>query len=238
MSKNRELIQGFVLCAGKGTRLLPLTTIVPKCLVPVQGTPVLSKILTHLSSYGISEVICNIGDLKAQLEEFKIINNLDFIISHEHIPLGTAGGVMKCLDILEEDFCIYYGDVISNANIKKLWQFHILKNADISMFVHESLEPWTGGVVEFDNDNKVVSIEEKPQEAKPGIKINSGIMIARLDAITNMAEHNLFDLAADLLPAMLKNNYKIFALPIDENEFVYDMGTHDRLEKANKMLNI
>lgn len=238
MSKNRELIQAFVLCAGKGTRLLPLTTIVPKCLVPVQGNPVLTKILSHLRNHGITEVICNIGELKEQLENYRYENHLDFVISHESTPLGTAGGVMKCLDLLEDDFCIYYGDVISNASIKKLWEFHLEKDADISLYVHDSLEPWTGGVVKFDSDHRVISIQEKPQEALSGTKINSGIMIVQLNSITKMAEYNLFDLASDLLPAMLKYNYKIFALPISDNEFVFDMGTHERLEKANEMLNI
>lgn len=238
MSENRKLIQAFVLCAGKGTRLLPLTTIVPKCLVPVQGIPVLTKILAHLREHGLSEVICNIGDLKEQLEFYRSENNLDFVISHESLPLGTAGGVMKCLDLLQDDFCIYYGDVISNASIQRLWEFHLKKNADVTLYVHESTEPCTGGVVVFKSDYRVISIEEKPQKAASGTKINSGIMIVKLDAIVKMAAHNLFDLAADLLPAMLKNNYRIFALPIEEDEFVYDMGTHDRLEKANRMLNI
>ena len=56
MCPDERLKQAFVLCAGKGTRLFPLTTFIPKCLVPVNGEPVLTKIIKHLEFYDIKPI--------------------------------------------------------------------------------------------------------------------------------------------------------------------------------------
>ena len=140
---------------------------------------------------------------------------------------------------MNDDFIVYYGDVIANVDINRLIDFYKEKQADAALFIHQSNEPSTGGLVEFDESFKVINIIEKP---KSGFEIsnfiNSGILIIQKSSIQGYKKEDYFDLAGNLLPQMLKDNKKIYALPISDDEYVFDMGTFERLEKTTKYFSL
>lgn len=233
-----EVKQAFVLCAGNGTRLYPLTKIIPKCLVKVKGISVLTYIHEHLSKFGINNLICNIGSLKEELQLYVKENNRNIHLSHETTPLGTAGGILNALELMDDDFIVYYGDVVTNVDINRLLHLYEEKQADAALFIHQSNEPSTGGLVEFDESFKVKNIIEKPTSVESHNFINSGILIIKKSSIQKYKKEDYFDLAGNLLPQMLKDNKKIYALPINDGEYVFDMGTFERLEKTTKYFSL
>ena len=97
-------IKALLLAAGYGTRLRPITNVTPKCLVKINGKPLLSYWLKKLENLGCEEVIVNTHYLSHEviryLDKYKS-NNLKVITSHEEEILGTAGTLMKHLDFFE-----------------------------------------------------------------------------------------------------------------------------------------
>lgn len=114
-----KINQAFILAAGYGTRLRPLTLTTPKPLIPVGGKPLLGYHLNHLHTHGFNKFFINSFYLSEKIEEYISHHPLahQIIISHEEGEiLGTAGGVMKQIDQLEDLFLVVYGDNLTNID--------------------------------------------------------------------------------------------------------------------------
>lgn len=116
-------MRGFILAAGFGTRLRPLTEHVPKALVPVCGEPLLKRSLDLLNKNGIDEIAANAHYLAEQIYDFRDSSGYEFDIFHEKGEIrGTGGAFYFAKKFLNEDdaFCVVNADIVTNANIKKL----------------------------------------------------------------------------------------------------------------------
>lgn len=114
---------GFILAAGFGTRLKPLTDHIPKALVPVCGISLLERNLRFLKQQGINNLSVNVHYLPEKIYSFRELSSISFEIFNEEEKIrGTGGALYFARDYLETDemFCITNADIISNANIKKL----------------------------------------------------------------------------------------------------------------------
>ena len=121
-------IKAMVMAAGMGTRLEPLTLIMPKPLIPVLNRPLMDIILSNLSKIGVREVISNTHYLSQQIINRYTKNDLGIKFNYitEKELSGTAGGVKKCQFFFDEgeDFIVISGDVLTNADIKKGIEIH------------------------------------------------------------------------------------------------------------------
>ncbi|OHD66122.1 MAG: hypothetical protein A2176_04185 [Spirochaetes bacterium RBG_13_51_14] len=115
-------MKAFLLAAGYGERLRPLTDTIPKPLVPVMNVPSICYALTLLKESGITEIVCNIHYLHAQIEEFfqKHDNfGLNVIFSYEPRILGTGGGLMNCRGHFQEGPFVYINtDIVADIDLK------------------------------------------------------------------------------------------------------------------------
>lgn len=104
----------MVLCAGRGTRLAPLTDTVPKPLVPVCGVPILDRTLEHLVRAGVKRVVLNTHYLGERIaDHLKDRSDLDITVIHEAEVLETGGGVKNALPHLgSEPFFVINGDSV------------------------------------------------------------------------------------------------------------------------------
>ena len=121
-------MKAFLLSAGEGTRLRPLTNKIPKCLIPVNNKPLLHYWLKLCEKYGIEEALINLHHLSSQIEEFLENNHYKVKIKkvYEKKLLGSAGTIAANRDFVqgEEAFFIFYTDNLTNMNFKKMWEFH------------------------------------------------------------------------------------------------------------------
>lgn len=119
---------GFVLAAGLGERLRPLTDLVPKPLTPVMNVPALVYSLMLLREAGIEEVVVNLHHLPGAIRDYlESKNRFGFKIhySPEKEILGTGGGVKKCEHLLGGgDFALVNGDIVSDIDLRKLIDRH------------------------------------------------------------------------------------------------------------------
>ncbi len=129
MIRGRRFKTAFILGAGLGTRLRPLTEHCPKPLLDIGGRPVITYAMDHLMSVGVDRFIVNTHhcpDVYLQKFPDRIWRGLPILFRHEPILLDTAGGLKNIEDLLSEDQTIlcYNGDVLAGFPIQRLLQVH------------------------------------------------------------------------------------------------------------------
>ena len=136
--------QAVILCGGKGTRLGEQFSHVPKPLVPVDGLPLLDRILDNAAKAGIKEAILAAGHLGEQIAERYASHNPWGLKIHTHIegkPLGTAGCLHEVADLLDEDFALLYGDVFLDFDLSALIARHETEKPVATVLVRQSDHP-------------------------------------------------------------------------------------------------
>jgi len=171
-------MKAFILAAGEGTRMRPLTANIPKPLLPVANKPFLLHTLEALKTAGISEVTILLGWKGHRIRSFlSEQSDLGIKISYEEQKqrLGTANAISLARNHVDGTFISINGDVVvSGGSLIGLLDFY-KKTKTTVMAVAEVSEPSRFGVVDM-KDDKVVGLEEKPQTPKSNL-INAGIYI-------------------------------------------------------------
>jgi NDP-sugar pyrophosphorylase family protein len=157
-------MQAVILAGGKGTRLWPLTTSLPKPLVPVGDSPIIDIVLRQLKAHGFREIIISTGHL-AELIEAYCGNGrrwgLKIRYVREEKPLSTAGA-LKLIRGLDKDFLTINGDVLTTLDFRKLLAYHRRKKASATVAVCERETLVSFGVIGMDGDGLIQSYTEKP----------------------------------------------------------------------------
>lgn len=165
-------MRAFVLCAGLGTRLRPLTYILPKALLPVWGKSIIFHIFKHLGSIGVKDIIINLHHLPDKIMD--VLGNgsgfnLKIRYSFEKRLLDTGGGLKKVEWFLKHGtFIMYNCDVVTNVNLKKMLAFHKRNNNIVTLLASSKHEPKHLFV---DREGRVVSIKRKGNYAFCGVHI-------------------------------------------------------------------
>jgi len=224
--------QAFILCAGKATRLYPLTLEKPKCLLNIDNRCVLDIILEWLTLHGLNRFICNAYWKKDLIKNYAQNSKFNLDISEESDILGTCGGILNAIDMMEDNFIVVYGDTVSNVDLTRVISKYYQTNADMLIVSRTSDTPWDCGVIESDSNGKVLSIIEKPQ--KDSIKsnlVNGGILICK----KSIFNQDFFDISTDMIPHLLQNDYNIYHEQITDDEILIDMGTFKNYELAREL---
>ncbi len=222
--------RAIIFAGGKGKRLRPYTYIIPKPLMPIGEKPILELIINQLIKCGIKHititVMNNYNIFKSLLPKNKFKNvKIDFLI--ENKPMGTSGA-LKIIKNLPEEFLAMNGDIITNINFKKLYNFHKKKKSDLTMCVKTIFSKIEYGAVEIDKKNFLKSFKEKP---KIKTNINLGIYIMKKKLIKNIPSSKIFGF--DKLIKQISNK-KISVFKSDCKWF--DIGREKDLFEAKNFL--
>ncbi len=128
----------FVLGAGLGTRLKPLTDVRPKPLVPIFGKPLITFAIDHLSEVGVESFVINTHHLAPQFDEaFPAGGPISLI--HEPILLETGGGIKNAEALLgTEPFVVYSGDILTDIDLDRLIEEHFRSRNDVTLALRET----------------------------------------------------------------------------------------------------
>jgi NDP-sugar pyrophosphorylase family protein len=218
-------MKAVILAAGSGSRLQPYTTLIPKPLLPVGGKPCIRYIIDRLLKENISEIIVcvNESDLPLFLHELRDVNVI-YSISNE--PLGTAGELFNCVNLLNDDFLLHYGDELTNISYKRLIR-KFYENQGLGTLAILDRFPLPVGLVEIIN-NEIIDFKEKIN-----IPLNYWVGIAILKKeIMKYMEFGK-DLAKDVFPKIIRRGEKIYP-EIFECEWI-DIGNISRYRHARKL---
>jgi mannose-1-phosphate guanylyltransferase len=143
LMKRRRFKTAFILAAGLGTRLQPLTEGCPKPLLEIGGRPLITYAMDHLLKVGVDRFIINTHHLPgAFLEKFpeRQWRGVPIIFRREPILLDTAGGLKNIEDLLEEDEAIlcYNGDVMTDLPLQRLLEIHEQKRPEVTLVLRSS----------------------------------------------------------------------------------------------------
>jgi mannose-1-phosphate guanylyltransferase len=226
-------MKAFLLAAGYGTRLRPLTDNIPKCLVPINGKPLLNWWLDLFQHYGIQDVLINTHYLQEKVHAFiKEYNNrhTGVVIKEAYEPelLGSGGTVLANRDFIGEDrdFLICYADNLTNVNLEHLIQEHINSKNLLSMALFRSTNPCACGIADLDEYNTIIDFVEKPEHPQSNLA-NAGIYVANYKLFDYINSESFVDLGKDVLPKLINKMHGI-----EIKDYLLDIGTPESYKKA------
>jgi mannose-1-phosphate guanylyltransferase len=224
-------MKAFLLAAGHGTRLRPYTNSVPKCLLPVQGVPMLEIWLALCRRYEISEVLVNTHAHAEAVRDFVRgwKNGVQVNVVEEKELFGSAGTLRENQAWIEgeEKFWIFYADVLTCTNLNAMLRIHTTESA-ATLGVYSVPDPERCGIVSVDENGTVVHFEEKPRHPRGSLAF-AGVMIGTPALIEAIPGKPGADIAFDVLPRLIgrMRAYRI-------SEFLLDIGTLENYELAQK----
>jgi len=239
-------MKALILCAGKGTRLRPLTKDLPKSMITIKNRPILEYLILLLKKHGIQEIAVNTSYLPEKIKEyFKDGSEFGVKIkySYEDSLLGTAGALNNFKEFFNEPFFVIYGDNLTDLDLTKMQQKYKESKAFGAIYLyHEKMgdSKTTPGQVLIDKDNFVIKINENPNEnekeefATISDKFkftNAGIYIFNPE-IFDFIGPGKSDFAKQILPEVLKKRLKIYGHT--QECYIREIGQIKRYLKAKE----
>lgn len=170
-------INVFILAAGIGERLRPITDHIPKPLLPILGRPILEIILERISHLPLDKIGINLHHKKETIERW--INQSDFSERIKLFPEGTilsTGGALKNAELFLRDsiFLVHNSDILSNIELEKLFEFHLLAGNLVTLAVHDY--PEFSNLV-IDEKGYLIGILKQVQNDTENLKAFTGIAV-------------------------------------------------------------
>lgn len=223
-------MKAFLLAAGHGTRLRPLTDAIPKCLLPIRGVPILQIWLETCSYFGIEEVLINVHAHAEAVRDFLHGNShsIKVQVVEEDELLGSAGTLLKNRDWVssEEFFWVFYADVLNQANLAAMLRLHQTRYPAATIGAYRVPDPSRCGILEMAEDGTVVTFVEKPVCPRGNLAF-SGLLLGSQSLLDAIPLKKPADLGFDVLPRLAG---KMLAYPI--SDYLLDIGTMENYQIA------
>jgi NDP-sugar pyrophosphorylase family protein len=232
-------MKAVILVGGLGTRLRPLTTTIPKPMLPLLNRPFIENVLTHLHRFGIDDIILSTGYMPSIFTEFKkrmADSGIAVEVVAEDKPLGTCGAVKNVADRLDgETFMVLNGDILTDINLSHLLDYHRKKKAVVTIALTAVDDPTSYGLVPLRSDGQVEAFVEKPSwdEATTDL-INAGTYIVEPEVLDKVPAGENYSFERGLFPNLLEQGFPVYGFPA--SCYWLDIGTPEKFIRAHKDL--
>ncbi len=221
-------MKAIILAGGKGSRLAPYTTVLPKPLMPIGDIPILDVVIRQLGYYGFKDITLAVGHLAELIMAYcgdGTKYNLKLNYSREDTPLGTAGPI-TIVPNLTETFLVMNGDLLTTLNYSDILCYHQERNAIATLATYQRQVKIDLGVIEYSADNWVTNYVEKPTFH---YAVSTGIYIFEPAILNYIEPGQRFDLP-DLVLRLLDQDEKVNCYEYDG--YWLDIGRHDDYQEA------
>lgn len=214
-------MQAVVMAGGAGTRLRPLTTAVPKALLPIIDQPMLSWVLRLLELHGTDRCVVTLQHQASVVLKYfssDVSERLSVRFVTEPKPLGTAGCVRYAGTWLDpdDDVLIIAGDCLTDIDLTELMERHRQAGADLTLALARREDPRNYGVVTTDATGRVVSIVEKPSWGEVADdRVSTGIYVISPRVLQDIPADEPVDWAQDVIPRLLHDGADVYAFDLD-----------------------
>ncbi len=222
-----------IMAGGLGTRLYPLTKILPKALIPIGNQTIIERIIDSFVSWGCRSVYLILNHkadmIKAYFSEKKVDYEIHYV--QEEKFLGTGGGLSLLRELIDTTFVLSNCDILINADMDCVIKTHQKKQNDITFIGAYKNMNIPYGVIQADNEGIIKKLQEKPELS---FLTNTGVYVIEPHILKDMPQnifYNITDLAMDLR----KQGNQIGVFPITENAWL-DMGQVDEMKLMIKAL--
>jgi len=225
-------MKAMILAAGKGTRVRPITHVLPKPMIPLVRKPVMEFLVEHLRAHDIKSIMVNTSHLAPVIEEyFRDGDRFGVQMAYsfegdliggqiEGKAIGSAGGMKKIQDFsgfFDETFVVLCGDALVDIDFAQVLRFHRDRKS-IATLVLRDVPPddvSKYGVVQTDASGRIVRFQEKPtREQAVSSTINTGIYIFEPEIFQYIPSGVEFDIGGQLLPELVRNGRSIFGITL------------------------
>jgi mannose-1-phosphate guanylyltransferase len=158
-------MQALILAGGEGTRLRPLTSTIPKPVVPLVDRPFISYMLEWLRDHGVDDVVLSVGHMAAGVRNVLgdgAAYGIRLRYMEEEEPLGTGGAVKHAESLLDERFLVLNGDTLTDLDLSAQLAAHEDKGAQATLMLIEVPDPSAYGLVRLDAEGAITEFLEKP----------------------------------------------------------------------------
>jgi mannose-1-phosphate guanylyltransferase len=229
-------MKAFLLAAGYGTRLKPITDTIPKCLVPINDKPLLGWWIKLFQKHNISEVLINTHYLSHQVSDYIAglnVPGMKIKVVYEPELLGSGGTVSNNLDFVndQEDFLVCYADNLTCVDLSKLISFHQSHSEILTMGLFYTNNPSQCGIATLNEADIITQFVEKPQNPQSNLA-NAGIYVTNKEICNYFPEKTTFDFGNHVLPALI-NRMKGYVF----SEYLLDIGTLANYRQASEEWN-
>jgi len=221
-------VKAVVLVGGFGTRLRPLTLNVPKQMLPVVGVPMIERVIASLGAHGVTTAVLSLG---YKPDEFLAAYpngqcaGVELLYAVEPEPLDTAGAVrFAAVEAgFDETFIVVNGDVLTDLNVREVWDFHHSVGAEGTIALTPVDDPSRYGVVPIDASGRVEAFVEKPVPGTaPTNWINAGTYVLEPSVLQRIASDRKVSIEREVFPAMV-DDQKLYAM--QSSAYWIDAGT-------------
>lgn len=205
--------KALLLAAGLGTRLRPITDSIQKCLVPIDGKPLIEYWLDALSKAGVEEFLINTHYFADQMKEY--VENSKFknaiTLVYEEELLLTGGTILANKEFFKNDpFLVAHADNLCLCDFNAFFEAHERKpkRCEITMMTFETDTPKNCGIVDLNEEGVVIGFYEKVQNP-PSTLANGAVYIFEPNVIEYMASFHkkAVDISTEVLPHYLDKIY-------------------------------
>jgi mannose-1-phosphate guanylyltransferase/phosphomannomutase len=228
-------MKAVIMAGGFGTRIQPLTSNIPKPMIPLANRPIMLHILELLKKHGITDLVMLLYHQPDVIKNF-FREGTDFGVKIEYVTpmqdMGTAGAVKCAEKYLDERFLVISGDLLTDFNLKKIIDFHAENKALATITLTPVKDPLQFGVVITDKHKRITQFLEKPGWGEViSDTINTGIYVLEPEIFQFIPEGENFDFSQNLFPFLLENKYPLFGYPI--KGYWRDIGNTDSYREAH-----
>jgi NDP-sugar pyrophosphorylase family protein len=221
-------LKAGILAGGAGTRLYPITTYVPKALIPIGSRYVIEYIIDYLKEHGITQIVMLVSENENNLLENHLGDGSRYGVRIEYSVqerIGTAGALGAASKLLGDRFVVYYGDVLTDMDLEAMIEYHIQKKS-ICTIAMSTTVPIDYGVARVAKTGRVTYfkvIEEYP--------VSMGILVCQKEILRYCKPGT--DISQHVLPQLLRDGKPVFAYLTRKRH--YDIGTFKSLEEVRTL---
>jgi NDP-sugar pyrophosphorylase family protein len=218
-----------ILCGGRGTRLAPYTSVLPKPLLPVGERAILEIALERLRNAGFTEIALSVGYLAHLIRavvDSAPLHGLSIEYVHENEPMGTAAP-LRLVAGLDETFLVMNGDVLTTLSFANLVDFHTSHGWQLTIAAHERKTRLDYGVIDVDDAGYLRGFSEKPEVTS---MVSMGVYVMEPEVLELIPVNEPFDFP-DLVHALTRDGRDVGVYRY--SGYWRDLGRHEDYEAAN-----
>lgn len=213
-----------IMAGGKGTRLKPITNVIPKPLVPIGEKTILETIMDQFESIGCTKFYMSVN-YKAEMMKYylsQLDHHYDIEFFQEEKPLGTIGSVSLLKGKIDTPFFVSNCDSINEQDYRDVYDYHVENHNDLTIVTMVKSFKIPYGVIETGENGLMTSLSEKPELT---FQVNTGVYILNPECIEEIPEGEFFHIT-HLMEKIKARGGRVGCFPVSEHAWK-DMGEWD-----------
>ncbi len=223
----------IIMAGGQGTRLYPLTKILPKPLIPIGDIPIMERIIHNFCTYGMKDYYITVNYKKNMIKSYFSEQDTEYQLTYveEDRPLGTAGSIRLIEKKFSDPIFVTNCDILIQADYADIYEYHKKNHNAITIVTSLKNTTIPYGVIHAQEDGQVVGMEEKPCTA---YFVNTGMYVIDPALIDLIPADECFHMT-DLVEKVLGSGQRVGMYPVSEEAFL-DMGEFEEMKRMEERI--